>query len=162
MIRSVRGWLAVGLQAVLLLLLLVLPGRRPWSALWPPDIAALAGVLLILAAIALFVSAARTLSTALTPTPVPLAGETLRTGGVYRWVRHPIYSAVLMAAVGYSIAVGSWWQVGVCALLAVFFVFKARWEDTMLREAHGTAWSAYRSRTGALLPKPSPKPPNGS
>lgn len=117
---------------------------------------------MLVASVVLFLSAARTLSSALTPTPVPMAGEALRTDGVYRWVRHPIYSSVLLAAVGYTIAVGSWWQVGVCALLTVFFVAKARWEDTMLREAHGAAWSDYQRHTGALLPRVSPNHPDAS
>jgi len=152
MSTNARGWAAVALQAVLLVLLVALPTRRTVSQLWPPDLSAALGVMLIVAGVVLFMAAAKTLSTALTPTPVPLADQNLRTSGVYAWLRHPIYSAVLLAAAGFTLCVGSWWQVLVTAALVVFFVLKAQWEDTMLSEQHGSEWEAYRARTGALWP----------
>lgn len=151
--RTTVGWLAVVLQGLLLLALIIAPGRRPWSQLWPPDLTMVIGVLCLIGALWLLVVAARTLSSALTPNPVPLAGQTLRTSGVYRWVRHPIYSAVLLGALGYTIAVGSWWQVGITAALAGFFVLKAKWEDSLLAEQYGDQWRDWRATTGALVPR---------
>jgi protein-S-isoprenylcysteine O-methyltransferase Ste14 len=84
---------------------------------------------------------------------VPVPGAALRTDGPYGLVRHPIYAAVILAAVGYTIAMGSWWTVVVLALLIVFFVAKSRWEDRLLREVHGDQWAAWARTTGALLPR---------
>jgi protein-S-isoprenylcysteine O-methyltransferase Ste14 len=150
--RNVIGWIAVGIQAVLLLALILAPSRRSWGSLWPPDLAGVVGVMCLGAAGGLLLVAFRALSSALTPNPVPLPGQTLRTTGIYRLVRHPIYSAVLLGSVGYTCAVGSWWQVLLTALLAVFFSAKARWEDALLAEQYGEQWRAYRDRTGGLIP----------
>lgn len=151
--RTTLGWIAVAVQGLLLLALIFAPTRRSPSALWPPDVLGVVGVLIVIAGVGLLVVAARALSSALTPNPVPLAGQTLRTTGVYALVRHPIYSAVLLIALGYTIALGSWWQVGVCLALVVFFTVKARWEDTLLADQYGSQWQVWSSRTGALLPR---------
>jgi protein-S-isoprenylcysteine O-methyltransferase Ste14 len=132
--------------------LVVLPWRTVGSAdALPPWVSAL-GVLLALAGLAFGLAGAVALSTALTPTPVPKEGEVLRTNGAYRIVRHPLYTSVLTAAVGFTLAVGSWWQVGVCAALAVFFAYKSRWEDSMLAERFGDEWRAYARRTPGIIP----------
>lgn len=161
--QEVKGWLLVGLQALLLVALVTLPWRTSPDSVWPPSVWLVIGGLLILAGVAFALLAMSHLSTALTPTPVPREGQTLRTRGAYRVVRHPIYSAILLASVGFTVAVGSWWQVGVTAALAVFFTLKSRWEDTMLAERFGDEWRAYACRTGALVPRlakaPTPSAP---
>lgn len=154
MTKTASGWVLVGVQALLLLALVIAPSRRGLPDLWPPDFAGVVGVLLITAGVVVGVLAARELSTALTPTPVPREGEQLRTSGVYAWVRHPIYTAVLLLALGYTIAVGGRWQLLTTALLAVFFVAKARWEDSLLSAEHGAEWEEYQRRTSALIPRP--------
>lgn len=78
--------------------------------------------------------------------------ETLRTSGAYAIVRHPLYTSVLTVAVGFTIAVGSWWQLAVCCCLAIFFGFKSRWEDSMLAERFGDQWQDYRRATPAIVP----------
>ena len=88
----------------------------------------------------------RRLGRALTPTPVPVAGAGLRTDGPYRWVRHPIYSAVLLMVAGYVIAIGTIWSVACAVVLLVFFVLKSRWEDGLLREQYGDEWTAWAAR----------------
>jgi Putative protein-S-isoprenylcysteine methyltransferase len=94
------------------------------------------------------------LGSALTPTPVPVSGMALRTNGIYAWVRHPIYSGILLAALGFTIAVGSVWQVFVWVLLVVFFIGKSMWEDLLLSEVHGVTWYEYADGTGGLIPMP--------
>lgn len=154
MSKTTSGWTLVGVQALLLLALFVAPARRGLAQLWPPDAAAIIGVLLMAMGVVIGLLAARTLSSALTPTPVPRAGEGLRTSGVYAWVRHPIYTAVLLAALGYTVAVGGRWQLLTTALLAVFFVAKSRWEDSLLAAEHGAQWEEYQRSTSALIPRP--------
>lgn len=146
--RQRLGWAAVAVQFALLAVLVLLPHRSP--ALWLLVVGLVVGGL----AAVLGLAAVAQLSTALTPTPVPLPDQTLRTGGVYRVVRHPIYTAVLGVALGFTIAVGSWWTAVCWAVLVVFFVVKSRWEDRMLAERFGDQWHAYAARTSALLPWP--------
>ena len=145
--RGTVGWLLVAVQFLLLLVLILLPWRSP-SAL---SIAV--GLVLVVAGAFLGLVAGRRLGRALTPTPVPVAGAGLRTDGAYRWVRHPIYSAVLLMVLGYVIAIGSIWSAACAVVLLVFFVLKSRWEDGLLREQYGDEWTAWAARTGALVPR---------
>jgi protein-S-isoprenylcysteine O-methyltransferase Ste14 len=144
--QTVRGWTLVAVQAVLLLILVVLPHR----AITPLAVAA--GLVLVAAGAAVLLVAFRVLGRALTPTPVPVAGAGLRTDGPYRWVRHPIYTGVLLAAGGFTVALGSWWTLGAWVLLLVFFWGKWRWEDRLLRSRYCAEWSEWAARTGAIVP----------
>jgi protein-S-isoprenylcysteine O-methyltransferase Ste14 len=141
------GWLLVGVQFLLLLVLILLPWRSP------SVLSIVVGVLLFVAGAILGLAAGRRLGRALTPTPVPVAGAGLRTDGAYRWVRHPIYSAVLLMVGGYVIAIGSVWSAACAVVLLVFFVLKSRWEDGLLRAQYGEEWTAWAARTGALVPR---------
>lgn len=148
------GWSLVAMQFLLLIALLVTPWRRSLGALWPPDVTAVIGVLFLLGGLAIAALGLFRLGSALTPTPVPLSGMALRTDGIYSWVRHPVYSGILLAGLGFTIAVGSLWQVFVWVLLVVFFVGKSMWEDLLLSEVHGVTWYEYADRTGGLIPMP--------
>ncbi len=145
--RGTVGWLLVVLQFVLLLVLILLPWRTP-SAL-----SIVLGLAIGVAGALLGLMAGRRLGRALTPTPVPIAGAGLRTTGAYRFVRHPIYSAVLLMVLGYVVAIGSAWSAAGAVVLLVFFVLKSRWEDGLLHEQYGDEWTAWAARTGALIPR---------
>lgn len=146
-VKNVIGWALVALQFVLLIALVLMPRREP-EALWVA-----VGGLLIGAGAAVGFSAFRALGSALTPTPVPVAGAGLRTEGIYARVRHPIYLAVLLLVFGYVIAFGSWWSFLVAVILVIFFAAKARWEDHLLAAAYGSEWAAWARTTGALIPR---------
>lgn len=145
--KSALGWLLVVVQFVLLLVLILLPWRSP-SAL-----SIVLGLVLAVAGALLGVMAGRHLGRALTPTPVPIVDAGLRTGGAYRFVRHPIYSAVLLMVLGYVIAIGTVWTAAGALVLLVFFVLKSRWEDGLLHEQYGDEWTVWAARTGALVPR---------
>lgn len=147
MSRHTLGWLLVGVQAVLLVALVLVPHGQTGVA------RIILGALLITAGVAFGGAAGFRLGSALTPTPVPVPGATLRTDGPYRAVRHPIYSAVLVAAIGFAVAFGSAWTWLIVVLLGLFFWVKSRWEDALLKEAHGPEWELWMSTTGALIPR---------
>ena len=153
MSRQTRGWLLVGVQFVLLLLLVVTPWRVSLAELSTTNPLVWIGGALILAGMAVAVAGLTHLGSALSANPVPLPAAGLRTSGVYAVVRHPIYSGILLAAIGFTLAVGSWWQVLVTVVLTLFFTGKSRWEDAMLAEEYGTTWQAWASRTGAIVPR---------
>lgn len=147
----VIGWVLVGVQAVLLILFVLLPKRR--SLLATPDFLDVLGIVLMIAGLAVLIIAVMGLGSALTPTPVPQETAALRTGGIYSVVRHPIYSGILLAALGFTLAVGSIWQVFLWLAMAVFFFAKAFWEDRLLAEKHGVAWFDYADHVGSFIPR---------
>lgn len=145
--RQAIGWLLVGLQVALFVVLALLPWRSP------SPLSALLALPFAVIGLWLGFASFRTLGNALTPTPVPISGAGLRTIGPYSRVRHPIYSAVLCLTLAAVILAGSWWSVAWGLVMVAFFWGKSRWEDRLLAEEYGDQWRAWAQRTGALIPR---------
>lgn len=83
--------------------------------------------------------------------PAPRVGGTLVERGPYRWVRHPMYSAVIGCGLASAWAATSAW--GWLALLALVVVLdvKARLEEQWLTLAH-PGYASYCTRTRRFVP----------
>ncbi len=138
----------VATQFVLLTVILV-GGQRGRGR--PRSVQA-AGAALGVGGVALLVWSGRTLGRNLTPLPTPVADGTLVQRGPYRFVRHPIYTALLLLAGGWTVARGGRVSVAGTLLLGALLRHKAGIEDAALAERHPDQ-SAYRARTGAFLPR---------
>lgn len=79
-------------------------------------------------------------------------GHELVTHGPYRWVRHPIYTGMLLGVVGTILATGSWLGLLALALVGGGFWYKLRHEEHWMREQFGETYVAYMRRTKALIP----------
>jgi protein-S-isoprenylcysteine O-methyltransferase Ste14 len=75
----------------------------------------------------------------------------LVSSGPYRRVRHPIYSGMLLAMVGTSMAVSVYWLVLV-ALLGAYFVFSASHEERYMVTRFPEAYPRYQQTTKMLIP----------
>ena len=140
------GWAFVAAQGVLLLVLVLLPVR----AGWPRAVQLLGGGLLVVGLVVVF-AASRTLGSALTPTPEP-RDDQMRTDGPYRYVRHPIYSGVLIIVLGLVVRAGSIPSLVVGAVTVAFFHAKARWEERRLAVRYPD-YPAYAATTGRFVPR---------
>jgi protein-S-isoprenylcysteine O-methyltransferase Ste14 len=72
--------------------------------------------------------------------------------GPYRYVRHPIYSGLLLLFAGNAMLVGDWRGVLAVALVFASFWRKLRVEEAWLGERFGESYEDYRARTRALVP----------
>src|SRR5258708_32896465 len=54
--------------------------------------------------------------------------------GPYAWVRHPMYSGVMLFFFGAPLLVGSWWGMALAPLFAVLFAVRVRIEERALVE----------------------------
>ena len=83
---------------------------------------------------------------------VPDEGKGLTNHGPYRWVRHPMYSGGLLAALG-LIGVAFTWQVAV-AWLALFIALALLtvFEEQELKVRLGPTYGQYARRTKRLIP----------
>jgi len=82
--------------------------------------------------------------------PEPHPQGVLVTGGPYRWVRHPMYLAVLLMMAAFAMGDDPW-QWAAWAALALVLAAKARREERGLALLH-PGYEAYRARTRALVP----------
>jgi protein-S-isoprenylcysteine O-methyltransferase Ste14 len=72
--------------------------------------------------------------------------------GPYRWIRHPIYTGLLLAFLGSAIALGEWRGLLALGIAAAAFWRKSRVEERWLEELFGAAYADYRRSTWALFP----------
>jgi protein-S-isoprenylcysteine O-methyltransferase Ste14 len=86
--------------------------------------------------------------------PVPDARTPLLVSGIYAWIRHPMYAAVLLACAGVTLSTGRVLSLLSLVVLTVVLHAKARFEDHMLQEKFGWQFSLYASRVPALCPQP--------
>lgn len=78
--------------------------------------------------------------------------HTLVRSGPYRWVRHPIYSGLLLAMLGTAICFGELRGVVGLALGLMGFWMKARLEEAFLIEQFGPQYAEYQRAVKALIP----------
>jgi protein-S-isoprenylcysteine O-methyltransferase Ste14 len=74
-------------------------------------------------------------------------------GGPYAWVRHPLYSFLLLFVTGLGIMTASWFTFATGLLGIVGFVRRVPDEEAMLLEAFGESYRRYTARTGRLFPR---------
>ena len=75
----------------------------------------------------------------------------LVTSGPYHYVRHPIYSGILLAMLGTGLAV-SWYWLVVFVLLGVYFVHSATVEERAMTDTFPSTYPSYRAHTKMLIP----------
>jgi protein-S-isoprenylcysteine O-methyltransferase Ste14 len=79
-------------------------------------------------------------------TPAPAAPpEQLVIGGLYRYVRNPMYLAVGAVIVGQALLLGRWWLLAYAALFFAVVASFVRWyEEPTLARQFGADYAAYR------------------
>jgi len=83
--------------------------------------------------------------------PTPREGGHLVSHGPYRWIRHPMYSCILMCAAACVWAAPSVWSALATLALAGVLVVKASVEERWMLAAH-PGYAAYRARTSRFVP----------
>ena len=77
----------------------------------------------------------------------------LVTQGIYRALRHPMYSALLLYSLGQALVVPNWIAGPSYAVaMALLFAFRLGPEERMMREEFGKDYEAYMGRTKRLVP----------
>ena len=145
---QVTAWSFVGVQAILLLAIILLPRNTDWI---PSDFSRIIGNVLFVAGIAVGVWSFIYLGRGLTPSPLPNSGGKLVVKGPYALVRHPIYTGVMLLSIGIAIRSGSYLVIGATLGLVILFAVKARWEEKHL-VARYAGYPAYMRVTGRFFP----------
>jgi protein-S-isoprenylcysteine O-methyltransferase Ste14 len=139
----------VAVQAVLLLAFFLAPRRHDWSL---PGWLMAAGSAVLLAGGGVLVAAAVNLGRSLTALPTPTAKGVLQTRGLYRVVRHPIYSGLLALVFGSAVTSRSAVRLALAMALLVVLNRKAAWEEQLLRRRY-PGYEEYARRTPRFVPR---------
>ena len=140
--RSFLSLFLVAAQFTLLAVLLLsgpIWPAAPWWLLWPAA--------LILAGWSIAVLRLSRLSV----WPDPLPQVELVTDGPYHWIRHPIYSALLLGGLAAALAGGPAWRWLIWGALLLVLMVKLQHEERLL-SARLPDYTAYCLRTKRLLP----------
>lgn len=122
------------------------------------------GVLLILAGLAVLIQAFARFVTEGFGTPFPPSPPThLVVGGIYRWVRNPIYVAALAVILGQALLFAALGPLLYAAILWASMAAVVRWrEEPVLARRFGADYDAYRRAVPAWWPRVRPWTPTAT
>ncbi len=143
------GWWVVA-QSILMLAAVGLAVRYPGN--WTRTTVIVTGFVLFSLGGYLGIAGVMVLGKNRTPFPQPRPGSQLVQRGIYARVRHPLYTSVMLASLGWAMI----WQ-SIAALVAAitlipFFHAKARHEEAILRQTF-SGYADYARRTPRFLPR---------
>lgn len=143
----------------------VVVGLIPWwlsgwavRARWPLPIVLLGAAMTAVGLLVLVTAFARFVVEGL-GTPAPVAPtERLVVGGLYRYVRNPMYVAVVTAIVGQALVLGQPILLGYAALVWLAVAAFVHWyEEPTLTETFGDEYRAYRAAVPGWIPRLRPR-----
>ena len=135
-----------------------------WSALawrlWPQSPAAYRiGVSLVIAGLAFAIWARVHLGSNWSGTVTIKQGHELIRSGPYAWVRHPIYTGLITALLGTTIASGTVHAAIGLAIIVESLVRKSRTEEEFMRATFPGEYQRYSAQVPALVPFMRPSRP---
>jgi protein-S-isoprenylcysteine O-methyltransferase Ste14 len=132
----------------------VFSSRLDFADYYLPDWVGWLGALIILDAAWILLLSHRDLGRHWTISVGLREGHTLITTGIYKYLRHPMYAAHLVWAIGQILILHNW-IAGYSFIVAIipFYFYRKRKEEEMLIEEFGEEYLEYKQKTGALFPK---------
>ena len=149
-----RGEWYVAIQFLLFILIFLAPLALPelveWSKPWDM-IATGLGVILLGAGGLMAMFGVLSLGSNLTAVPYPKEEAVLVVSGAYRFVRHPIYSGIILGSLGWSLLTNSLLALFLTLVLFIFFDVKSRREEQWLKDKY-TNYPSYQKQVRKLIP----------
>jgi protein-S-isoprenylcysteine O-methyltransferase Ste14 len=119
----------------------------------PPTLFLSVGLALIVLGLALRWTAILTLGRFFTSNVAIQTGHAVVRTGVYRYVRHPSYSGMLVAFLGVGLGFGNWLSLlSVLVPIAAALLYRVHVEEHALTEALGRTYTDYCRTTKRLIP----------
>jgi len=84
--------------------------------------------------------------------PTPKDSAELIQSGIYKYIRHPIYTGILLFTFGFSIFSMSGFRSLIFLSLLILFKFKATYEEKLLQSKF-VDYDQYKTTTGMFLPR---------
>ena len=142
------GWWVVAQNALTLTVLALAPLFR---AQWQLAAISIAGGVLLSIGGCLAIAGVCALGRNLSPYPKPLKDSRLVQGGVYAVVRHPLYSSLMFASVGWALLWASGAALASAGALTLVLRAKAMHEERWLRDRY-PEYRDYEQRVKRFVP----------
>lgn len=147
--RNPKDTMFVGIQFILFLFYLFRISKIDFSIpLWLQYVGMFFWIAGIITALVALINLNRNLS----PYPSPLTNAVLIKTGIYKYIRHPIYSGILFFTLGFSLYSENTLRLVIFILLLILFRLKAAYEERLLKNKFSN-YEEYKKTTGMFLPK---------
>ncbi len=147
-----KGWVLVLIQFILMAIILFSSAyefkyiNRPLMPVFH-----YIGVTLILIGTLFFIVILINFGQYMTPNPVPRDNSILKTTGVYKYIRHPMYFTVLILMIGIVFYFHAFYSFVWIVILFIFFIFKSTAEEKFLSTKFPD-YTDYKLSTKRILP----------
>ncbi len=116
--------------------------------------AGMLGTALLAAAVWLFWRSHADLGRNWSPTLQLREEHQLVTGGVYRWIRHPMYASQWLWILAQPLLLQNWVAGPIGSLLFLpLYILRVPREERMLLDQFGDVYRAYMAQTGGVVPR---------
>lgn len=150
--------IATGIGMILLPLVALYSPFLDFALYQTTVIALLAGVIVVVPGLYVFYRSHIDLGAYWSPTLELRKGHELVKTGVYRHVRHPMYTAIFLICIAQALLLQNW-LAGIAGLLAfsTLYVLRVQREEQLMIEKFGDDYHAYAERTPRIVPTLRPR-----
>jgi protein-S-isoprenylcysteine O-methyltransferase Ste14 len=146
-LKSKKDYLYVGVQLVLFVAYII---PITLTTINLPEWLAYSGLVILVMGLVLGLVALFQLNTKLSPFPTPVPNGKLITTGAYKLARHPIYTAVILAGLGYALYQVSWYKMLIIIVLLILFYYKSKYEEKLLTKNY-SEYMTYKTKTRRFI-----------
>jgi protein-S-isoprenylcysteine O-methyltransferase Ste14 len=132
---------------------LINPVWMNWSKAGLPEPVRLFGVMLGLICLPLIYWLFHSIGRSITPVSATRRDHRLVTDGIYRWVRHPLYTIGSSLLISFGLMADNWFIILLAVLAFIAMAIRTPKEEANLIEKFGSAYLDYMQQTGRFLPK---------
>ena len=117
------------------------------------DVIRYAGLLVIIAGMIIRFIAIRTLGNFFTVNLAVHSDHRIIQHGLYKFIRHPSYSGLLISFIGLGLSMNNWLSLLLVVVpILLIMLHRINIEEKMLGKQFGSEYAAYRKRTWRLVP----------
>jgi len=132
---------------------LINPAWMNWSKLGLSEPVRWSGVALGLTCIPIIYWLFSSIGSGITPVSATRREHKLITHGIYRWVRHPLYTVGSSLIVSFGLMADNWFIILLAVLAFIAMAIRTPKEEANLIEKFGDEYREYMKRTGRFLPR---------
>jgi protein-S-isoprenylcysteine O-methyltransferase Ste14 len=144
-----KDYLLVAVQFILFVLYLYNPFYKVFTL---TSVIKYVALFLVFIGIVILILSVFALRKSLSPFPSPVKNGSLINSGVYQFVRHPIYTSILISTAGWALYTGSLFRIFIFIALFLLFEIKSNFEEKLLMKKYDN-YLKYKKTTGKYFPK---------